>query len=54
MPVLATLPNLAIAVLRLDGDMYDSTVDVLYFMYDKVAMNGFIIRDDFAPHKGST
>ena len=29
-----------IAVLRLDGDMYDSTVDILYNLYDLVAEKG--------------
>ena len=36
-----------IAILRLDGDMYDSTIDILYNMYDLVAVGGYIIIDDF-------
>jgi O-methyltransferase len=37
-----------LAVLRLDGDMYESTMDALQALYDKVSPGGFIIVDDFA------
>lgn len=37
----------AIAVLRLDGDMYQSTVDVMYNLYDKVSVGGYVIVDDW-------
>ena len=36
-----------LAILRLDGDMYDSTIDILYNVYDLVAVGGFVIIDDF-------
>jgi len=36
-----------IAVLRLDGDMYSSTMDVLQALYDKVVKGGFVIIDDY-------
>ena len=36
-----------LAILRLDGDMYDSTVDVLYNVYDLVQVGGYIVIDDF-------
>ena len=36
-----------LAILRMDGDMYDSTVDILYNLYDLVAVNGFIVVDDW-------
>ena len=36
-----------LAILRLDGDMYDSTVDVLYNLYDLVEIGGFVVVDDF-------
>lgn len=36
-----------LAVLRLDGDMYTSTLSVLENMYDKVSPGGYIIVDDF-------
>ena len=45
-----TLPSAPIdklAVLRLDGDMYESTMDALVALYRKVSPNGFIIIDDF-------
>jgi len=45
-----TLPKAPIerlAVLRLDGDMYESTMDGLQNLYDKVSSGGFVIVDDF-------
>lgn len=36
-----------IAVLRMDGDMYESTIDILYNLYDLVDVGGYIIVDDF-------
>lgn len=29
------------------GDMYESTVDVLYLMYEKLSVGGFVIMDDW-------
>ena len=46
-----TLPDTPIdklAVLRLDGDMYGSTIQVLNALYDKVPSGGFVIVDDYA------
>lgn len=46
-----TIPTLAIdkiSILRLDGDMYSSTWEVLECLYDKVSMNGYVIVDDYA------
>lgn len=46
-----TIPPLAetatLAVLRLDGDMYESTVDTLVPLYDRVSRGGFVIVDDY-------
>ena len=45
-----TLPGAPIdqlAVLRLDGDRYDSTMDALDALYHKVSYGGFVIVDDF-------
>lgn len=45
-----TLPNLkseTISVLRLDGDLYESTIDILNNLYSKVSIGGFIIVDDY-------
>nr|WP_245541542.1 TylF/MycF family methyltransferase [Smaragdicoccus niigatensis] len=37
-----------LAVLRLDGDMYESTIDALVNLYSKVSDGGYIIVDDYA------
>lgn len=45
-----TLPNAPIdrlAVLRLDGDMYESTMDALRALYPKLSVGGYLIIDDF-------
>lgn len=44
---LATAPIDALAVLRLDGDLYESTMDALNPLYAKVSSGGFIIVDDY-------
>lgn len=36
-----------IAVLRMDGDMFESTMDILYNLYDLVSVGGCVIIDDF-------
>jgi hypothetical protein len=36
-----------LAILRLDGDLYESTMDGLNALYDKVSPGGFIIVDDY-------
>jgi O-methyltransferase len=46
-----TLPNAPIeqlAVLRLDGDMYESTIQTLEPLYPRLSVGGFCIVDDFA------
>jgi len=46
-----TLPNAPIeklAILRLDGDMYGSTMDALANLYPKLSKGGFCIIDDYA------
>ncbi|MGQ0631426.1 MAG: TylF/MycF family methyltransferase [Sporichthyaceae bacterium] len=45
---LATAPIDTLAVLRLDGDMYASTMVALLALYDKVSAGGFVIVDDFS------
>ena len=45
-----TLPGAPIsqlAVLRLDGDLYESTMDALSALYPKLSIGGFLIVDDF-------
>jgi predicted O-methyltransferase YrrM len=44
---LQTAPIAQIAVLRLDGDMYESTWLALEALYDRVAPGGFVIVDDY-------
>ncbi len=40
-------PAERIAVLRLDGDMYESTIDPLIHLYDRVMEGGWVIVDDY-------
>jgi hypothetical protein len=45
-----TLPDAPIrqlALLRLDGDYYESTMDALTSLYDKLSVGGFVIVDDY-------
>jgi O-methyltransferase len=44
---LPTAPIDQLAVLRLDGDMYESTMDALNALYAKVSPGGFVIVDDY-------
>jgi O-methyltransferase len=44
---LAAAPINRLAILRLDGDLYESTMDALNPLYDKVERGGFIIVDDY-------
>ena len=37
----------SLAVLRLDGDYYESTIQGLEALYDKVSPGGFVIIDDY-------
>lgn len=36
-----------LAILRLDGDLYESTMDALTALYDKVSIGGYVIIDDY-------
>ena len=45
-----TLPKAPIdrlAVLRLDGDMYEATIQALDGLYDRLSPGGFVIVDDY-------
>lgn len=44
---LPTAPITQLALLRLDGDLYESTMDALVALYEKVVPGGFIIVDDY-------
>ncbi|QUG99994.1 class I SAM-dependent methyltransferase [Saccharopolyspora erythraea] len=46
-----TLPDAPVselAVLRLDGDLYESTMDALVHLYPRLSRGGFVIVDDYA------
>jgi hypothetical protein len=45
---LPTAPIEKIAVLRLDGDLYESTMDSLTNLYSKLSIGGYIIIDDYS------
>ncbi|MBV8166247.1 MAG: class I SAM-dependent methyltransferase, partial [Alphaproteobacteria bacterium] len=50
-----TLPEAPIerlALLRLDGDLFESTMDALTALYDRVSPGGFIVIDDFGAVPG--
>jgi len=45
-----TLPRAPVerlAVLRLDGDLYESTMDALMHLYPKLSLGGYLIVDDY-------
>lgn len=45
-----TLPSAPIeklAILRLDGDLYESTIQALEALYDKLSVGGYVIVDDY-------
>lgn len=45
------LGNTRIAILRIDGNFYDSYSDALYNMYEYVPIGGYVIFDDVMSHK---
>jgi hypothetical protein len=44
---LPSAPIQQISVLRLDGDMYESTMDILNSLYGRVSQGGYVIVDDY-------
>jgi O-methyltransferase len=44
---LPTAPIERLAVLRLDGDMYGSTMEALEALYPKLSVGGYVIIDDY-------
>jgi hypothetical protein len=44
---LTKAPIEQLAVLRLDGDLYESTMDGLTYLYDKLSPGGALIADDY-------
>ena len=49
---LPTAPIERLAILRLDGDMYDSTIVALENLYPKLSIGGYVIVDDYAAVRG--
>ncbi|WP_028650255.1 TylF/MycF family methyltransferase [Nocardioides halotolerans] len=47
---LPTAPVERLALMRLDGDMYESTIQALEPLYPKLSPGGFCIIDDFGSH----
>lgn len=44
---LPRIPAECFAVIRLDGDMYESTMDALQNLYPKLSVGGYVIIDDY-------
>jgi O-methyltransferase len=44
---LASAPIDALSVMRLDGDLYESTMDALVALYPKLSVGGYVIVDDY-------
>ena len=47
-----TIPDLSasigkLSILRLDGDMFSSTIQVFDGLYDKLSVGGYLILDDY-------
>jgi O-methyltransferase len=40
-------PIKSLALIRLDGDMYESTIDALRALYPKLSVGGYVIVDDY-------
>lgn len=47
---LPVAPIEKLAILRLDGDLYESTMDALVNLYPKLSVGGYLIVDDFSIH----
>ncbi len=47
---LPTAPIDKLAVMRLDGDMYESTIQAIEALYPKLSPGGFCILDDYGSH----
>jgi O-methyltransferase len=50
---LPAAPIKRLALMRLDGDMYESTMDALRALYPKLAAGGYCIIDDYYTHSGA-
>lgn len=50
---LPTAPVEQLSLMRLDGDMYESTMDALRPLYPRLSKGGFCIIDDYFTHSGA-
>jgi O-methyltransferase len=50
---LPTAPIERLALMRLDGDMYESTRDALSALYPRLSVGGYCIIDDYYTHSGA-
>jgi len=41
----------SIAILRVDGNFYDSYQDAMYYLYERVPIGGYVIFDDVMSHR---
>jgi O-methyltransferase len=44
---LPAAPVQQLAVIRLDGDLYESTIDATTALYPKLSVGGYLIVDDY-------
>ncbi|HWY90136.1 MAG TPA: TylF/MycF/NovP-related O-methyltransferase [Solirubrobacteraceae bacterium] len=44
---LPTVPVAQLALVRLDGDLYESTIDAITALYPKLSVGGYLIVDDY-------
>jgi O-methyltransferase len=49
---LPVAPIQKLSILRLDGDMYESTMDGMVNLYHKLSVGGFLIVDDYNVVRG--
>ncbi len=49
---LPVAPLSRLSVVRLDGDMYESTMDALVNLYPKLSVGGYLIVDDYGALRG--
>jgi O-methyltransferase len=50
---LPAAPIERLALMRLDGDLYESTMDALRALYPKLSSEGYCIIDDYYSHSGA-
>ena len=50
--MLPSAPIDQLAVLRLDGDLYESTIQALEALYGKVSAGGYVVVDDYRTVEG--